>query len=65
MKKKPQIMAFMNSLPVMFPTRFAENMMNELENSGSLTIEEEIEKEKNYLNRMLRNKKPLKHITRK
>lgn len=54
--------------PVMFPTvvvsfpnQTVDDYLDDLQDS-KLTIEEEVEKEKSYLNRLLKNKKTLKHI---
>lgn len=52
-KEKFQPKAFVNSTPVMFPTKFAENEMEELQKSD-MTIEQEVEMEKNYLGRLFK-----------
>lgn len=64
LKKKSKSLA----QPVMFPTQlcsfpnqFVDDYLDELQDS-ELTIEEEVEKEKSYLYRLLKNKKTLKHI---
>lgn len=61
MKKSYKVLSMINSLPVMFPTQFAKNYMKKLENSG-MTIENEVEKEKNYLTHLFQYNKPINNI---
>lgn len=60
MKKRYNVLAMINSLPVMFPNQFIENYMRELEKFKSL--EEEIDGERKYLNHLFHYKGSLNSI---